>query len=105
MSEEKVIFEGKIPIKAFLFSNGILWTFVFSWNLGLLWAFWKAITNKIRLTIQRVILIKGLITQDEEEMEDYRMKDSKFKQRIIGRIFGVGEISLWSDDSSPHCFL
>lgn len=103
-AEEKNIYNNKIPLKAFLFSRSLLFVLILGWNIGLLWAFWKKMTTKLKITSQRIVLIKGLVAQDEEEIEYYRIKGSKFKQNIMGRIFNVGKITIWSDDTTAPLF-
>lgn len=100
MSSEEIIYEGKIPMRVFYFSHGLFWLLIFGWNIGPFHALWKSITNHLKITNQRIVLTKGLISQNEEEVEYYRAKDSKYDQSILGRIFQVGNITVWSDDTS-----
>ena len=98
MSDEKIIFEGRIPFRVFHFSHGLLWLIVLGWNVGLLASLFQSLSTALRITSQRVVLIRGLISRDEEEVEYYRVRDTKLQQGTIQRIFGIGTITLISDD-------
>lgn len=98
MSDEKAIFEGKIPFKVFHFSHGLLWLILLGWNIGLLISLLQSLAWSLRITSQRVVSTRGLISQHEEEVEYYRVRDTALRQGTIQRIFGVGTITLISDD-------
>ena len=103
MNGEVIVFEGRIPMRAFHFSRGFWWLLLIGWNIGLIISFWKKLTHKIKISSQRIIFIQGLIAQREEEIEYFKVSDSKFEQSILGRIFGVGFITLWSKDrTAPY---
>jgi len=98
MSDEKIIFEGRIPFKVFHFSHGLLWLITLGWNIGLLTSLLQSLNWAMKITSQRVVLTRGLISQNEEEVEYYRVRDTKLQQGTIQRIFGIGTITLISDD-------
>jgi len=98
MSDEKTIFQGKIPFKVFHFSHGLLWLIVLGWNVGLLISWLQSLGWSLRITSQRVVSTRGLISQRDEEVEYYRVRDAALQQGTIQRIFGIGTITLISDD-------
>jgi membrane protein YdbS with pleckstrin-like domain len=100
MAEEQVIFEGNIPMRAFHFSHGFFWHLFLGWNFGILWSWLQKKGHYLRITSQRISLIEGLISQQAEEVEFYRIIDTKFDQGPVQRILGVGEITIISDDET-----
>ena len=63
-------------------------------------------STEYKLTSQRFFLKKGLIAQDLEEVELFRVKDVKSNQGILQRIIGIGDIMILStDDSAPELLL
>lgn len=101
---EAVIFEGKMPFKVVHFRHGVLWLLLLGWNIGLLFSWFKCLGNKVKITSQRILWVRGLISQRAEEVEYYRVKDSTFQQTILGRLLGIGSITLLSDDASAPLF-
>ncbi|WP_040949165.1 PH domain-containing protein [Gorillibacterium massiliense] len=55
-------------------------------------------TTSYTVTNQRVIRKSGLIGKKVEEIELVRVKDLSIQQSIKERVFGVGNISILSDD-------
>jgi membrane protein YdbS with pleckstrin-like domain len=100
---EEIFYEGRPPLTAFLARHNLLFFFLFGWNIGLVACFFQRLTWQVKLTSQRIVVIRGLIAQKEEEIPLYRVKDCFFYQSILGRIFGTGDINILSDDpTSPH---
>jgi len=95
---EKTIYEGQIPFRVFHGSHGFLWLIFLGWNIGLLISLFQSLSWRIKITSQRVVLTRGLFSQTEEEVEYYRVRDTKLEQGAIQRIFGVATITLISDD-------
>jgi membrane protein YdbS with pleckstrin-like domain len=95
---EKTILDGRIPFKVFHGSHGLLWLILLGWNIGLLISLFQSLSWRIRITSQRVVLTHGLLSQSEEEVEFYRVRDTKLQQGSIQRMFGVATITLISDD-------
>ena len=100
MSDEFIIFEGKIPFNVVHFSHNFVWLFLLGWNIGLLISWLQSFGETIKITSQRVVLSRGVLSKDVEEVEFYRVKDTKFQQTIFQRILGVGTITLFSDDAT-----
>ena len=78
----------------------------FFWiGLGVVVALIQSLSNKYKITNQRVVWTRGLIAQKDEEIEYVRVKDTNFKQGILQRIFGVGTVRVLSSDSSAPTFI
>ena len=95
---ERTVFEGRIPFRVFYFSHGVLWLLLLGWNFGLLLAWLQSLSWLIRITSQRVVLTRGLLAKRGEEVEYYRVRDTSFQQSAVQRMFGVGTVTLMSDD-------
>lgn len=97
---EQIYYEGPVPLKAFLAGWGCLGLVFFGWNVGLLAAWLRSLSLKVKITSQRVVLIRGLIAQHEEDVPLYRVTDCGFSQGICERLLGVGSVWIASDDAS-----
>lgn len=100
MAQEDVIYDAKIPWKAFHFSHGFIWLILFGWNFGILYSIIQSLNWSLRITSERVVISEGIITSDEEIVEFYRVDDIKLSQSASQRLFNVGTITLISDDAT-----
>ena len=101
--KEEVFFEGRVPLKAALGKHRLWYVLLLGWNIGLLIAWLSSLMMSLRVTSQRVVIIRGLISQREEDIPLYRATDIHFIQTVAGRLFGTGTITLYSDDkTAPH---
>ncbi len=100
MFDEQIIFEGKIPFRVAHFSHSLRWLLLLGWNIGLLISWLQTFGEKIKITSQRIVLAHGVISQDVEEVEYYRVRDTTYQQGILQRIFRIGTITLLSDDAT-----
>ena len=98
-----VFFEGRAPVKACLGKHGLLYVLLLGWNVGLLIAWVQSVMTTLRLTSQRVVIIRGLISRQEEDIPLYRGSDINFSQTVAGRLLGTGVITLYSDDATAPC--
>ncbi len=96
---EEVMFEGRIPVKAFIGVHGFFYLILLGWNFGLLWAWLRSLTWRVKLTSQRLVVTRGLVSQNERDIPLYRAIDCNFTQTVAGRILRAGEITLTSNDS------
>lgn len=62
---------------------------------GLPWSF-----TKYGLTKDRLIIKKGFFTLTTDEVRLYRILDISLKQTLMQRMFGLGTISITSNDKS-----
>jgi len=71
-----------------------------------LWSPRMALTNRYKLTNQRLILTYGFIGRRTEEIDLFRVNDVGVKQHPLERITGIGDIFLASaDQSTPVRYL
>ncbi|MBQ4820583.1 PH domain-containing protein [Aquimarina sp. MMG016] len=72
-------------------------------GLGLILAIWKYFEtryNKLEVTTQRIIEQRGILSRTTDELELYRVKDLKYDQPFLLRIFGLSNIILNTTDHS-----
>jgi membrane protein YdbS with pleckstrin-like domain len=100
MAQEEIVYDAKIPWKAFHFSHGFIWLILFGWNFGLLYSFIQSLNWSLKITSERVVISEGIITSDEEVVEYYRVDDIGLTQTASQKLFNVGVITLYSDDST-----
>lgn len=106
MSDEQIIYEGKIPFRVIHFSHGGKWLLLIGWNIGLLISWLQTLGERIKITSQRVVLTSGIFSQDIEEVEYYRVKDTKYQQEgLLQRLFNFGTITLFSEDTTAPMFM
>ncbi len=73
---------------------------------SILWSPRMALTNRYKLTNQRLIVEVGFIGRRTEEIDLFRVNDVGVKQHPLERITHIGDIYLASaDSSSPDRFL
>ena len=69
--------------------------------IGLIFPYWISRTTRYRITNQRISVIKGLLSREEQELDLLRVKDiSLRKQNLRERMVGLGTIRVVSTDSS-----
>lgn len=77
-------------------------------GLGLLLALWKYMDtryNKLKITDQRIIEKRGILSITTNQLELYRVKDISLQQPLILRIFGLSNIILITSDNSNPLYL
>jgi hypothetical protein len=104
MSEELIVYEGRIPFKVAYFSHRGWWYVLWGWNVGLLTTWVKTLGQSIRITTQRITMTNGLLSKDVEEVEYYRVQDTTYRQNLWERIVGIGTITLFSRDKTAPVF-
>ena len=78
------------------------------WLLALLliplpWALWKWLETRntvYTLTDQRLKFTRGVLSKVTEDLELYRVRDTKFQQNLWERMLGLGEIQLFTTDET-----
>ena len=72
-------------------------------------ALWKAaVTHNTvyTLTDQRLKFTRGVLTRTTEDLELYRVRDTRFEQGFFERLLGLGRIRLFTtDETSPEIVL
>ena len=99
--DEQTIYEGKIPVKALLASQGGLMNFLLTiWNIGLIKAWMNSKRVSLKITTQRIEFVTGLMSTAQESVELYRANDTDYSQTFLQKKFGVGSIRIISADST-----
>lgn len=65
-----------------------------------IWKYLKVKCQKFELTNERLKIISGVLNRTTEEIELYRIKDTSFQEPFYYRIFGLGNIKLYTSDRS-----
>ncbi len=76
---------------------------IIAYGLGLILALWKFLDtklNKIKITDQRIIEQRGILSITTNQLELYRVKDITLEQPFMLRIFGLSNIVLLTSDST-----
>jgi len=71
--------------------------------LPLGYAFWKWLevkSTKFTLTDQRLIVSNGIFTKRTNETELYRVRDTSIEEPFFYRMFGVGNVIIFSTDET-----
>ena len=98
MSDEQVVWTG----------NPSQWR-NFWWYLSCLlllpipFAIWKGLETRntiYTLTDQRLKFTRGVLSKTTEDLELYRVRDTKFQQNVWERMLGLGEIVLFTTDET-----
>jgi membrane protein YdbS with pleckstrin-like domain len=85
---------------------GYAWLAVIPILVGLFMMLWKYLDVRVRrieLTTERVRTHRGILSKQIDELEIYRIKDSRVRQPLFLRIFGLGTVELeTSDRTNPE---
>jgi uncharacterized membrane protein YdbT with pleckstrin-like domain len=72
-------------------------------------ALWKWLETRhtvYTLTDQRLKFTRGVLTRTTEDLELYRVRDTRFEQGFFERLLGLGRIRLYTtDETSPEIVL
>jgi uncharacterized membrane protein YdbT with pleckstrin-like domain len=62
---------------------------------------WLEVRNTVyTLTDQRLKFTRGVLSKTTEDLELYRVRDTKFQQNMWERMLGLGEIVLFTTDET-----
>ncbi len=67
------------------------------------WAIWRWLVVRstvYTLTDQRLSIRRGIFTRVTEDLELYRVRDTRLEQTFFERMFGLGEVVLFTTDAS-----
>jgi uncharacterized membrane protein YdbT with pleckstrin-like domain len=67
------------------------------------WAIWRwlVVRNTVfTLTTERLRTRRGVFSRITEDLELYRVRDTKLEQTFFERMFGLGEVILYTTDAS-----
>jgi hypothetical protein len=96
--QERIIFEGRVPFKAYHFAHSIPWLILIGWNVGLLISLVEMYGVHLKLTSWRIQIVRGLLAQHEEQIDLFRVTDTAVNQGMTDRMFGVGTVTVLSED-------
>lgn len=103
--QEEILLECRPTIKQLIFIDGFtIMVIILSLGTALilmlpvLWL--RKMSTKYIITSERIIVITGLISQQEEEIEYMRIRDSSYRQGIFARIMKIGWVRITSTDKS-----
>jgi membrane protein YdbS with pleckstrin-like domain len=106
MAEENVVWSGN-PSQVTNMGTFILWGLLALTMVLLpvsaiviLWKYLVVKNQKYELTTQRLKTHVGVLSKKIEEIELYRVKDTKFEQTFFLRLFNLGNVVLFSSDMS-----
>lgn len=60
----------------------------------------KALTNRYKLTTERLMIERGFIGRRTEEVDLYRVHDVSVKQNVLERLFGFGDVDVETADAT-----
>ena len=119
MEEEKVICEISpsqlLNLKPFLFSiiaiavlialailtdtAMVYWLMIIPIGYAL-WKWLEIRSVKLKITDQRIIMCSGVLNKITNETELYRVRDSSIEEPFFYRMFGCGNISIYTTDEA-----
>jgi hypothetical protein len=65
-----------------------------------LWKYFSLKSIKLTITDQRLILCEGLLNKTTNETELYRVRDSSIEEPLFFRIFGCGNVNIFTTDEA-----
>ncbi len=72
----------------------------------IIWKYLEVKNQVYELTNQRLKMHSGVLSKKIEEIELYRVRDTQFEQPFFLRLFGLGNVILFTTDStSPEIIL
>ena len=105
---EKDIWSGS-PSQWINFSSYLFWLLPAGWlGLGILFSLWKYLmvkTWKFRITNERIIDEKGVLSKVTNELELFRVKDITLQQPFWLRLVGLSNIQMITSDRSNPVFV
>ena len=79
--------------------NPILWfKTLFTLGIYLLYSYLVRIYDRYTLTNERLIKESGILSKSRDEIELFRIKDTKVKSNFFQRLVGYGDIEVISTD-------
>ncbi len=105
MSEEIEIWSEKASMLDFIV-NPMQWIFTIC-TLGIyfLIVYLSRLNTRYTLTDERLKITSGLLTKKVDEIELFRIKDTKVTQTFLERLVGIGTISVISSDETENVII
>lgn len=89
-----------VIVLAITLANPILFVFLLAPAVYAWWKWMLVKTVRFTLTDQRIIISKGVFHKVTNETELYRVRDTIIEEPFFYRIFGVGNIVVFSTDDA-----
>ena len=105
MSVEIEIWSEKASMLDFIV-NPMQWIFTIC-TLGIyfLIVYLSRLNTRYTLTDERLKITSGLLTKKVDEIELFRIKDTKVTQTFLNRLVGIGTISVISSDETENVII
>lgn len=119
MAEEKTICELRpsqvLNLKAFIYSflaialivtvallthTNLLLVLVLLPLIYSLWKYMQIQSVKLKITDQRIIISEGVLNKKTNETELYRVRDSSIEEPFFYRMFGLGNVVIYTTDEA-----
>lgn len=97
--DEKVLFEGH---PATLPSLGAWLLAIFTVGIAALWFWLRAKGVRYRITTQRVIVERGLLSKRMDQIDLYRINDYVVDRPFMQRVVGTGNLTLETMDKTSR---
>jgi len=98
--EEKEIWSEKASMLDFLV-NPFQWFFtIITLFVYFIIVYFNRLSTRYTLTNERLKVTKGLLSKSVDEIELFRIKDTKVSQSFLNRIVGIGHIDVTSSDET-----
>lgn len=65
-----------------------------------IWKYLEIASTRLKITDERLILRKGVLNKTTNETELYRVRDSRIEEPFFYRLFGCGNIMLYTTDEA-----
>jgi uncharacterized membrane protein YdbT with pleckstrin-like domain len=64
------------------------------------WKYFEIKSVKLKITDQRIILSEGVLNKTTNETELYRVRDSSIEEPLFYRMFGCGNLNIFTTDEA-----
>ena len=94
------LFAAAVVVLAIVTDTPVLFALLL---LPAVYTFWKWLevrSTKLTLTDQRLIVSNGIFTKRTNETELYRVRDTSIEEPFFYRMFGVGNVIIFSTDEA-----
>ena len=103
--QENIIWSETVTMRDFLVKpTKWLWT-ICTLSLYLIFVFVSRISKSYTLTDERLTIREGILSKKVDEIELFRIKDSKVSQTFLERLVGIGTITVISGDKTGNLII
>ena len=95
-----IVLIAAIIVASILAANNLI---LIALILPVIYAFWKWLeinTTKLTVTDDRIIVSEGILNKTTHETELYRVRDTTIEEPFFYRIFGLGNIIVFTTDEA-----